>query len=310
MLCVDPDVASRILTAQFPALLPVRVHPLGEGCDFIVFDVNDSWVVRFPKTDEAEAQLDLERRLLPLLASELCVPVPQMRFVGQPCEEFPRSFGGYGKLRGEPAIRRDPQDVLSADVVARLGEFLSTLHAFPVEVAVRMGIPEQSAAALIGEVRADALDDLSHVRDVSADAPVDAWRAFLDRGVPPVADEDRPALIHNDLAAEHVLIDPDQTTITGVIDWSDVAIGDPAADFAGLFHWGGERLVEAVLRHYAGSVDAAALRRARYLAACRGAMDVAFGVQRKRPEYVASGLRALHACAAGGAGGAGGQTMV
>jgi hypothetical protein len=33
---------------------------------------------------------------------------------------------------------------------------------------------------------------------------------------------------------------------------------------------------------------------ARYMSACRGAMDVAFGVEMQRPEYVRAGLRALH----------------
>jgi aminoglycoside phosphotransferase (APT) family kinase protein len=295
-VCMDPAAASNILVAQFPSLSPARVRPLGEGCDFIVFEVNDRWVVRFPKTDEAEAQLDLERRLLPLLAAELCVPVPRMRFVGQPSDDFGRTFSGYDRLPGEPAIRMDPETVLSDALVSTLGQFLSELHAFPVEVAVRMGIPEQSAASLIREVRDDAVGDLAYVREVSPDAPVDGWRAFLERGVE--GGGDRVALIHNDLAAEHVLVDPDRGTVTGVIDWSDAAIGDPVADFAGFFHWGGERLVDAVLTNYSGRLDAAALRRARYLAACRGAMDVAFGVERDRPEYVTSGLRALHACAA------------
>jgi aminoglycoside phosphotransferase (APT) family kinase protein len=46
-------------------------------------------------------------------------------------------------------------------------------------------------------------------------------------------------LVHNDLAAEHVLGDPESGMPTGVIDWSDMALGAPVVDFAGLFHWSG-----------------------------------------------------------------------
>jgi hypothetical protein len=53
-----------------------------------------------------------------------------------------------------------------------------------------------------------------------------------------------------------------------------------------------------VLGRYSGSLDQRGLRSARYLAACRGAMDVGFGVRHERPAYVASGLRALRACVA------------
>ncbi len=46
--------------------------------------------------------------------------------------------------------------------------------------------------------------------------------------------EDHPlALIHHDLAPEHILVTPDGTRIAGVIDWGDLALGDPALDFAG-----------------------------------------------------------------------------
>jgi hypothetical protein len=51
---------------------------------------------------------------------------------------------------------------------------------------------------------------------------------------------------------------------------------------------------EAKFSSYEGSVDDAALPRARFLAACRGVDDVAFGLDTDRREYVESGLRHLH----------------
>ena len=87
-----------------------------------------------------------------------------------------------------------------------------------------------------------------------------------------------------------------------MIDWSDAAISRPEVDFAGLFHWGGETLVRAVLEAYEpvhGSLGDDALRLARYLGACRGAMDVAFGIEMQKPEYVAAGLRGLRLCVMG-----------
>ena len=67
-------------------------------------------------------------------------------------------------------------------------------------------------------------------------------------------------------------------------------------DFAGLYHWGGQPLVEQVLASYDGPIDPELRARANFLAACRGAADVAFGLEMKRPEYVAAGLRALDQC--------------
>jgi aminoglycoside phosphotransferase (APT) family kinase protein len=104
-------------------------------------------------------------------------------------------------------------------------------------------------------------------------------------------------LLHNDLAAEHVLCDAETGIPTGVIDWSDMALGDPAADLAGILHWGGVPLAKLVLAHYDGHVDDHCLARARFLAACRGVGDVRFGLDMNRREYIAAGIRALRMCA-------------
>jgi aminoglycoside phosphotransferase (APT) family kinase protein len=36
---------------------------------------------------------------------------------------------------------------------------------------------------------------------------------------------------HNDLGIENVLVDPDTAAVTGVLDWADAALVDPAYDF-------------------------------------------------------------------------------
>jgi hypothetical protein len=172
--------------------------------------------------------------------------------------------------------------------------------AFPIDEAADLGVPDQWTEALVEEIRADALDDFDLVRQEAPDAPLDRWHAYLESGFDAQASQARtPCLVHNDLAAEHVLCDPAAGSVTGIIDWSDVAIGDPAADLAGMFHWGGEELASAVLSQYEREADAALRARARFMAACRGVADVAFGVDTRRREYVAAGLRALQLCAGG-----------
>ena len=128
----------------------------------------------------------------------------------------------------------------------------------------------------------------------SPDAPLERWRSWIEMSDLADDGQDLPmVLLHNDFAAEHVLIEPATQRVTGVIDWSDVAIGDRATDFAGISHWGGERLMAAVLDAYHGPIDVGLHHRARFMAACRGVLDVSFGVEYHRPEYIDAGLRAL-----------------
>ena len=52
---------------------------------------------------------------------------------------------------------------------------------------------------------------------------------------------------HNDLGAEHLLVDPADLTVTGVIDWTDAAIADPAAEAGRLLRDLGADALDRVL---------------------------------------------------------------
>jgi aminoglycoside phosphotransferase (APT) family kinase protein len=88
-------------------------------------------------------------------------------------------------------------------------------------------------------------------------------------------------------------VDEPGQRVSGVIDWSDVAVGDRAIDFGGVVHWGGPDFLKDVLSHYGGPVNDGLIARARFFAACRGVLDVQSGIERNRPEYIEAGLRAL-----------------
>jgi aminoglycoside phosphotransferase (APT) family kinase protein len=120
-----------------------------------------------------------------------------------------------------------------------LGRFLSWLHAFDTADAIRLGVPERDATELISEMQADASADFDNLKAVSPDAPLRRWRRFLDEmpapamfapTTPATAMPARPVLVHGDLAAEHVLYDVASDRVTGVIDWSEIAVSDATVD--------------------------------------------------------------------------------
>lgn len=291
----DARLAARLAGDQFPSLRPARAELLGEGCDNRAFRVNGAWVFRFPKSTEVGERLESEVRLLSTLArsADLPIPVPRVSFHGRPSAAYPLPFIGYRALPGAPATALDPME-LPAALAPVLGRFLSALHAFPVDEAARCGVPEAPLAAFVAAVREEALEDFSLVAAMAPEA-AGRWRAFLEAG-PAGVPAGRRVLVHNDLAGEHVLYDPAARALSGVIDWADAAIGDPAADLSGVLHWGAMPLLERVLAGYGGPADEETVACARYLAACRGVADVAFGVEQGRDEYVAAGLRALRLC--------------
>jgi aminoglycoside phosphotransferase (APT) family kinase protein len=296
---VYQELASRLVHTQFPELDPIQVEPLGEGCDSVAFEVNGGWVFRFPKRPDVERQLLIETKLLrSLTVRGSPIPLPAYSFHGRPSAEFPLHFAGYSKLPGTTANRVDPAKPVHRRLAPALGRFLSWLHAFSATDAMAMGVPDQRGHDVVGDVQKEALEDFPVLARVAPDAPLDAWRAFL-LAAPMPAPVSAFSLVHNDLAAEHVLVDAPTQGVTGVIDWSDAAIGDRAIDFAGIFHWGGAPFLDDVLANYDRPIDAHLAARARFFAAGRGVLDVQFGLERNDREYVEGGLRALRlACGA------------
>ena len=132
----------------------------------------------------------------------------------------------------------------------------------------------------------------SHVRD----AVERGFKRFLDEELATLEDV---ALVHCDLGCEHILIGDDGSTVTGLIDFEDVTIGDPAIDFVGIYVTYG---MEAVERTREGYQRAAGVQRAldvnfvnrlrfyTWMAACH---VVIYGLEEGRSDLVAEGISGL-----------------
>jgi aminoglycoside 2''-phosphotransferase len=65
-----------------------------------------------------------------------------------------------------------------------------------------------------------------------------------------------PRLIHRDLGSPHILWDSAHQVITGIIDWGDATVGDPAVDLAGILNDFGIDFALKVLDSYRLERDA------------------------------------------------------
>lgn len=78
--------------------------------------------------------------------------------------------------------------------------------------------------------------------------------AFLQRTIVEIRSDREPVLIHGELSADHVLHAGE--TVTGLIDFGDCGIGDPAYDLANLTLWNYSKM-EDVVRGYGSPIDGA-----------------------------------------------------
>ena len=292
---LDVITVARVIAAQFPKLSPRSVTRLGEGSDFRAYLVDERWVFRFPKSAEAATRLQAEIAVLPALALELPLPIPDYRFVGAPSAAFAYPFAGYAKLSGMPAMPLTVSEAAQDAAAEALGGFLTAVHRQDFGRAVAAGVPGRSSGICLVDMRHEAAAHLKVIGSLLEREIEERCRHFLNdpARLPPESNgPDR--WIHADLSAEHVLIDPISGAIAGIIDWTDMRIDDIAVDFAGLWHWQGDRGVDIALRHYGGVADPGMRDRIRYIGLWKAIEDIRYGHATSDRGYVEFSVRCLH----------------
>ncbi|MFY1699711.1 MULTISPECIES: phosphotransferase family protein [unclassified Solwaraspora] len=266
---------------------PVRtVTLIGNGLDHDCYEVDGDLIVRVPKQPDPVAT-DREARLLDAVAGLATVPVPR------PVLRTGDGWLGYRRLAGT-ALSDLPGPVRhrhATTVAAALGTLLARLHTAPARIWVGLAEPDDQPLDLWRQEAAGYVDALAEVLPPARRAAIGAFLAATPPSRPP-----QLVFSHNDLGIEHVLVDPDTGAVTGVIDWSDAALVDPAADFGLIYRDLGPEALDAAMGSYraAGAGAGAGLRRrAEFHGRCRVFEDLAYGVRTGRDRYVDTSLTAL-----------------
>lgn len=277
------------LRALLAELLPqLTVHSLTRlaACsDHVVFEVNGDLILRIRRGDDADAadpsSSEREAALLRVIAdlSPLPVPIPVAADT---------DWGAiiYRKLPGTPLAELPAGNPRAA--AAGLAALIDALHHAP---AGRLADLARVDAYPMEAWHADAQRDYEAVADRLLPAARARVELFL-AGAPP-APFAGAVFCHNDLGAEHLLVDPDSGEITGVIDWSDAALADPARDVARILRDFGPRMFETVLAHDAAAWDPAARERAIFYARCALLEDLAYGLHGGARRYADAALAHL-----------------
>lgn len=230
----------------FPDLAIDTLEYLSEGKDSVAWVVNRHLLFRFPKQEHAEQKLLMELRLLPALAPTLPLAIPQFTSISRtPTASYPRAFAGYDLLDGTPLYAYTPHIWDATWWQPFIGDFVTALHRFPVGRATQLGVPTYTTRtwrahyqALYATVREKVYPLVTPNQRVAISR---SFNAFLDD---PRHSAFTPVLVHGDLHSRHFLLDVGARRVTGIIDFGECRIGDPAIDVR-----------EAWLPYYGGVVD-------------------------------------------------------
>ena len=270
------------------------IEYLAEGWDNRIYQVNGDTLFRFPKWPEVERSLQMEIRLLPELKRRVSLHVPDFEYICQGASSVPASFAGYRKIPGEQLTHERLEKADGQKVSRELSNFISVMHNFPTGLAAELGVPHLSPsqwwdkyANLLREIQQQIFPLLKELEQEWIDQ---IFSEYLDR-------EENfsflPVLLHSDLNREHVLFDDEAGSITGIIDFADATVGDPAMDFAGLLYDYGLEFTKQVLVGYQPSNGTTVLSRTAFYGKIMPLTEILFGLRIGDEAHLSSGLEFL-----------------
>ena len=224
-LVIDASLVRRLVGAQFPQWKDLPVRPVAlSGWDNRTFHLGKEMLVRMPSSAEYASQVEKEHQWLPKLAPLLPLQIPAPLAIGKPAEGYPWKWSIYRWLEGETASSAPIADLV---VFARsLAQFLSALQRIDPTGGPVAG-PENfyrgGSLKIYHEQALQAIDTLQGKIDVKAAAEV-LETALATRW------QNAPVWIHGDISAGNLLVQ--EGRLSAVIDFGQLAIGDPACDLA------------------------------------------------------------------------------
>ncbi|MCB7137462.1 phosphotransferase family protein [Cellulosimicrobium marinum] len=235
---------------------PARVE--ARGPENTTIAVGHHVLRRTADLDAAAREVALLRALAP--ATDVPVPVPLVHDAG-------RGLVVYRRLPGTPLLRRPGR--AHPSVVAGLVDVLAALR------AVRPDPPPVVDDEPVDAWHAEALRVFEAVRRHLSPGRADVVAARLAALPPEGPTRLRPQ--HGDLGAEHLLVDADGA-LTGVIDWTDAAVTDPARDLGRIYRDLGPEAARQVADRLDGKLGTADEERVRFHARCAWLEDVEHGL--------------------------------
>lgn len=274
---------------------PLRVTPLGSGYGSTAYRVHrrdGDLVLRVPKPPLAWSGRTLEHEcaLIEALADvDFGVAIPRdMRVLRDPDGTL---LATTHRLVKGTALRDAPRGFARQRFCADLGRFLSALHAVPAAATARAQV---SNVDLWTERYRGLIDEALPTLPLASRR----WLAGLGEEFGRLGTNRAPrVLTHGDVQGANLLLD-DAGALTGVIDFGNAAIADPALDFAGILNDLGWRDLERVWAHYEGVLDADVERRVRFYIAVEPIYQVLYGEAAEGPAERRAGLRRFAARAA------------
>ncbi|MDA8233337.1 MAG: phosphotransferase [Clostridia bacterium] len=241
------------LHKKYPELRNLPYKVLDSSWSYLVVIAGDKYVFRFPRREEVKKRLEKERKILPLLKGILPISIPDFIYTSDPSDDL--VYVGYPMIKGEPLHAEKFRTLSSLEkghLAQMLGKFLTVMHRFSHLDLLEKKNDTSQIKAEWERLYKLCSKAFPFMETQTRDWCKNLFERFL---LNPENFRFKPQLIHGDLHGAHILYNTEDKKLSGIIDFEDMQVGDPAFDFMHLYITYGKEFVQSVIKYYQGTVD-------------------------------------------------------
>jgi aminoglycoside phosphotransferase (APT) family kinase protein len=222
---IDSALVRRLVAAQFPQWADRPVRPVSsQGWDNRTFRLGDDMSVRLPSHRRYVAAVEKEHAWLPRLAPHLPLPIPAPLAIGAPGEGYGWPWSVNRWLVGDAAAAAPIDD--RRQFAADLAAFLSALQRIDASEGPLAGSHSFWRGGPLATYDDETRRSIAALgASIDTDAASEVWDAAL-----AAAWRGPPVWVHGDVAPGNLLVS--DGGLSGVIDFGQACVGDPACDLA------------------------------------------------------------------------------
>lgn len=253
-IVIDVSLVRRLIASQFPDWKGLPIDPVAtSGWDNRTFHLGKKMSIRLPSAAEYALQVEKEHEWLPKLAPLLPLSIPIPLAMGMPQYGYPWKWSIYRWLDGETvaSARIDDLTGLATD----LASFLKAFHKIDAVGGPLPGLHSFYRGGSLSVYDTETRSSIASLKDkIEINQTSEVWESALSSSW-----ENQPVWVHGDISPGNLLVC--DRRLSAVIDFGQLAVGDPACDLAinwTLFHGKSREVFQKTL-----SLDKATWARAR-----------------------------------------------
>jgi aminoglycoside 2''-phosphotransferase len=237
----DRKVFQDIIRRLYPNIKDEHIRIFDDGWDYVVFVIDGQKAIRFPRRQDYAEKLPVEVAFLNHFSGQFPVSVPDLTLYID--EKTGSPYVTYDFIPGVQ-FKKNISGTFSKEelrqTAGQIGSFLDKLHSLSVDKAKKLGVRQvESLKTWRSKFEKIKTKVFPHISGPEQDWATSIFQNFFTT----VLENPMPfTVIHSDIMPEHIIVNPKTHTLSGIIDFGDIEIGDPAYDFAFLAKYGNDFL--------------------------------------------------------------------